>query len=64
MGKPTFPDQQQDSQNAAGHRIAGECNGSVKFPGLAVEADAGAVLTAGRVQVGWGVSETLANWQT
>jgi hypothetical protein len=34
MGKPTFPDQQQDLQNAADYRIASKCDGSVKFPKL------------------------------
>jgi hypothetical protein len=30
VGKPTFPDQQQDLQNAAEFRITSECDGSVK----------------------------------
>lgn len=30
VGKPTFPDQQQDLQNAAEHSVASECDGSVK----------------------------------
>ena len=43
MGKPTFPDQQQDLQNAAEHSLASECDGDVKFPRLPVEADSGAI---------------------
>jgi hypothetical protein len=43
MGKPTFPDQQQDLQNAADSRIASECDGSVKFAGLAVGTDSTAI---------------------
>jgi hypothetical protein len=31
MGKPTFPDQQQDLQNAASYKVTGQCDGSVKF---------------------------------
>jgi hypothetical protein len=30
MGKPTFPDQQQDLQNATGFRVTGQCDASVK----------------------------------
>jgi len=47
MGKLTFPDQQQDLQNAADYTIASECDGSVKFPRLAVEADSAAIWLAG-----------------
>ena len=43
LGKPTFPDQQQDLQNAAGFSVARECDGNVKFPRQAVEADSGAI---------------------
>ena len=32
LGKPTFPDRQQDLQNAAGFSLASECDGSVSFP--------------------------------
>jgi len=32
MGKLTFPDQQQDLQNAAGNSVARECDGDVKVP--------------------------------
>jgi hypothetical protein len=32
MGKLTFPDQQQDLQNAAEHSVASEYDGNVKFP--------------------------------
>jgi len=32
MARLTFPDQQQDLQNAAGFSLASECDGSVKFP--------------------------------
>ena len=42
LGKPTFPDRQQDLQNAAGFSLASECDGSVKFARLVVEADSGA----------------------
>jgi hypothetical protein len=30
MARLTFPDQQQDLQNAAGHSLAGECDWGVK----------------------------------
>ncbi len=30
VGKPTFPDQQQDLQNAAETSVTSECDGSVK----------------------------------
>lgn len=39
MGKLTFPDQQQDLQNAAAFSVASECDGSVKFLRLVVEVD-------------------------
>ena len=39
VGKPTFPDQQQDLQNAAESSLAIECDGSVKFARLVVEVD-------------------------
>ena len=42
-GKPTFPDQQQDVQNAAGSSVTSESDGSVKFPRLAVGTDSGAI---------------------
>jgi hypothetical protein len=38
-GKPTFPDQQQDLQNAAESGLAIECDGSVKLARLVVEVD-------------------------
>jgi hypothetical protein len=31
MARLTFPDQQQDLQNAAGFSLASECDGNVKF---------------------------------
>jgi len=48
--KLTFPDQQQDLQNAAEHSLASECDGDVKFPRLPVEADSGAIWLPGGVQ--------------
>jgi len=36
MARLTFPDQQQDLQNAAGFTVATECDGSVKFARLVV----------------------------
>jgi len=36
MARLTFPDQQQDLQNAAENSVASECDGSVKFPRLMV----------------------------
>ena len=56
MGKPTFPDQQQDLQNAAEHSLARECDGNVKFPGLSVEADLRRIGCRDGVRVGLGVS--------
>lgn len=35
MGKLTFPDQQQDLQNAADGSLAIECDRNVKFPNVA-----------------------------
>jgi hypothetical protein len=31
VGKPTFPDQQLDLQNAANHSLTDQCDGNVKF---------------------------------
>lgn len=59
MARLTFPDQQQDLQNAAGFSLASECDGSVKFARQAVEADFGRLATGG-LQVGYGVSEATA----
>jgi hypothetical protein len=44
MGKPTFPDRQQDLQNAAESRVTRECDGGVKFSRLVVEADSSPIL--------------------
>jgi hypothetical protein len=55
--KPTFPDQQQDLQNAAEHSVASECDRSVKFPRRAVETDSEAIWLPGMVQVGESVPE-------
>ena len=57
MGKPTFPDQQQDLQNAAEFSLASDCDGSVKFPRRAVEARSTAILAARRGSGRLGVSE-------
>lgn len=57
VGKLTFPDQQQDLQNAADSRVTGGCDRSVKFPGLVVEADSRSFWLPDRVWVGWGVSD-------
>ncbi len=57
LGKPTFPDQQQDLQNAAGFSLASECDGSVKFARLVVETDSGAIWLTEVDWVGWGVSQ-------
>jgi hypothetical protein len=64
MARLTFPDQQQDSQNAAGDRIAGECDGSVKFARLVVETDSGAIWLPDGVRAGTGVSEARAAFVT
>jgi len=64
MARLTFPDQQQDLQNAAGFSVAIECDESVKFSRLVVEADSGAIRLPGRVQVGSRVSEVLAAFVT
>jgi hypothetical protein len=50
--KLTFPDQQQDLQNAAEFSLASECDGSVKFARQAEEADSGAIRLPDRVWVG------------
>jgi hypothetical protein len=63
VGKLTFPDQQQDLQNAAEFSLASECDRGVKVPRLPVEADWGGSLPGG-VQVGWGVSEVQAAFVT
>jgi hypothetical protein len=60
MARLTFPDQQQDLQNAADFSLASECDGSVKVPRLPMEADSGAIRLPDGVQVGWGVSEVMA----
>jgi hypothetical protein len=60
VGKPAFPDQQQDLQNAAHFSVASECDGSVKFPRRAVKADSTLIWLKDRVLVGWGVSEVQA----
>ena len=57
MARLTFPDQQQDLQNAAGFSLASECDESVKFARQAVEADSGGIRLPDGVRVGWGVSE-------
>lgn len=49
MGKLTFPDQQQDLQNAANASLAIECDGSVKFARLVTEADSTAFRLLGGV---------------
>ena len=41
--KLTFPDQQQDLQNAAEFSLASECDGSVKFARQAEEADSAGI---------------------
>lgn len=57
MRKPTFPDQQQDLQNATKHSVASECDGDVKFARLVVEGDSGATWLPEGVPAGTGVSE-------
>lgn len=57
MARLTFPDQQQDLQNAANASLAIECDGSVKFARLVTEADSTAFRLLGGVRVGSGVSE-------
>ena len=64
MGKPTFPDQQQDLQNAAAFSVASECDGSVTFGKLAVEAYSGRFGCPDGVWVGWGVSQVQAAFVT
>ena len=64
VGKPTFPDQQQDLQNAAGFSLASECDGSVKFARLVVETDSGAIWLTEVDWVGWGVSEVQTAFVT
>ena len=64
VGKLTFPDQQQDLQNAADFSLASECDGSVKFARQAEEADSGAIRLPDGVRVGWGVSEALEAFVT
>jgi hypothetical protein len=44
----TFPDQQQDVQNAADSSVTSECDESVKFRQMVVEADSAAILAAGK----------------
>jgi hypothetical protein len=39
VGKLTFPDQQQDLQNAAEQSLTKKYNGGVNFPRLAEDAD-------------------------
>ncbi len=56
VGKLTFPDQQQDLQNAADFSLASECDGSVKFARQAVKTDSGAIQLLDGGRVGWGVS--------
>jgi hypothetical protein len=53
VDKLTFPDQQQDLQNAAEFSLASECGGSVKFARQAEEADSGAIRLPDGVWVGW-----------
>jgi hypothetical protein len=43
MARLTFPDQQQDLQNAADFSLASERDGSVKFARLVVEIDSRAI---------------------
>jgi len=55
--KLTFPDQQQDLQNAAEFSLASECDGSVKSARQAEEADSGAIRMPDGVWVGGCVSD-------
>ena len=64
MARLTFPDQQQDLQNAAGFSVGGECDGSVKFPRRAVKADSAAIRLPDGVWVGWSVSEVQVAFVT
>ncbi len=64
MARLTFPDQQQDLQNAADYRMASECDGSVKFPRLGGEADSRGLRCPDGVWVGSGVSEVLGAFVT
>lgn len=64
VGKPTFPDQQQDLQNAADFSLASECDGSVKFGRLAVEANSRAIGLPEGVWGGCGVSEAQEGFLT
>ena len=43
VGKLTFPDQQQDLQNAAEQSLTKEYDGGVNFPRLAEDADSTAI---------------------
>ena len=57
MARLTFPDQQQDLQNAAESSLASECDGSVKFARLVVESRFwGDLAVPIGVRVGFGVS--------
>lgn len=64
VGKPTFPDQQHDLQNAAGFSLAIECEWSVKFARLGVKVDSAGFWSPGGVWVGWSVSEVRAAFVT
>ena len=64
VGKLTFPDQQQDLQNAADFSVASECDGSVKFARLSVKVDSAGFWSPGGVWVGWSVSEVRAAFVT
>jgi hypothetical protein len=64
VGKPTFPDQQQDLQNAAESRVTSECDGSVKFLQTRLESRSGAFRLPDGVQVGLGISQVREGFCT
>jgi hypothetical protein len=55
MARLTFPDQQQDLQNAAGFSLASECDGSVKFARLVVAECGHEHSTTARPQAGFSI---------
>jgi len=64
MARLTFPDQQQDLQNAAGFSLASECDGSVKFAKLLRKPILRRFGCRAGVWGGWSVSEVRAAFVT
>lgn len=60
VGKLTFPDQQQDLQNAAGFSLASECDGNVNFPRVLSASRSAAIWLPRMGWGGLGVSEVTA----